>query len=445
MRRRGVILLGSVMLAFLSHSIAFASEVDLLLNKLVDKGILTVSEAQEVRNEIGAESGKSQEQQKAFVKDTAKEVVPAWTQAVSLNGDMRLRNEYRDRTANIDGNRQRIRFRLGMKAKVNDELEVGARFATGSASGDMNTDSQLSGANSHSHSIPSDPVSTNQTLSDSFAKKNFNLDQAYVKYSPVLPLEDVSVSLLGGIFDNPFVSTPLVWDSDLTFGGGAMQLKYAWNEFEPFLNLGVFPIDSDGFGSDAPSLWAAQGGLTYSPGFETGVELFDGVKLKGALAYYDYLNVAKHSLINTQNGNDASGTATVSDFNELNPYIELSSSAFGMPVSLWSDWVHNTALSDNNDGYQLGVKLGKAATPWSLTKGWEAGYFYERLEPNAVFDAFTDSDFGGGGTNHKGNVFYLTLATLKNSSVTAKYYNATEVTRAKNHEDRFQVDWLTKF
>jgi hypothetical protein len=98
--------------------------------------------------------------------------------------------------------------------------------------------------------------------------------------------------------------------------------------------------------------------------------------------------------------------------------------------------------------------VGKATVPWSLTKGWEAGYMFERLEPDAAFDEFVDSDFGGGGTNRRGNVIWVTLATLKNSTFGAKYFfkqdtlknfgSGASLTR-EFREDRLQLDWVTKF
>ena len=64
---------------------------------------------------------------------------------------------------------------------------------------------------------------------------------------------------------------------------------------------------------------------------------------------------------------------------------------------------------------------------------------------DAAFDAFTESDFGGGGTNHKGNVWYVKLATLTHSTLQVKYFDTEEVTGAKDHFDTLQVDWTTKF
>jgi len=402
-----------------------ASEVDILLDTLVEKNILTNVEAGTIGQEIT-------ESKKAGSGTAAKEVLPKDAQRLTLSGDVRLRNEYRDRSNANNGNRQRLRFRLGMKADVSEQLEVGARLVTGGAAGDLNE--------------ASEPVSTNQTFSDTFAKKNFNLDTAYVKYMPSIPVEGLQTTILGGMFESPFVSTPLVWDGDLAFAGAATQVAYTAGPVTPFLTLGVFPIDSDGFGTDNPNLWAVQGGLTFAPGLATGTEVLDRLKVRTALAYYDYQNVQNHAIINTQSGNsNGAGSVTSKDFNELNPLIELSSSALGVPVALWSDFVTNTHASAQDSGYQFGLKLGKAGKPFSLTEGWEAGYFYERLEADAVFDGFADSDFGGGGTNKQGHAYWLTLAALKNSTIGARFINAKEVKGAKAHENRVQVDWVTKF
>ena len=404
--------------------VARASEMDVLLNKLVEKGILTAGEAQEVRHDMEPELAAKDQ----ALEDQLKQAGPDWAQRIALNGDLRLRNEYRDRTDASDANRQRIRFRLGMQAAVTEQLEVGARMATGSAPGDLTEGS--------------DPVPTNQTLSDTFAKKHFNLDQAYVKYSPTLPPEALQATVWGGIFENPFVATPFIWDPDLTFGGAAVQLAYALGPVEPFLNGGIFPIDADGFGTDTPSLWAVQGGIAVTPGLTTGVEVLDRMRLKTALAYYDYRNTVKNAVINTQAGN----TAAAEDFNELNPSVELASTAFGgTPIALWTDWVHNTAAPAQANGFQVGMRLGKATVPWDLRQGWELGYFYERLGADAAFDAFVDSDFGGGGTNHQGHVWYLTLAALRHSTIGLKYFHVEEVRGAKSHEDWLQTDWVTQF
>ncbi len=69
----------------------------------------------------------------------------------------------------------------------------------------------------------------------------------------------------------------------------------------------------------------------------------------------------------------------------------------------------------------------------------------KQLEANAAFDAFADSDFTGGGTNNHGHVFWVTLGTLKHSTLGLKYLMGENLKGAKVKEDRAQLDWVTKF
>ena len=77
-----------------------------------------------------------------------------------------LRVHRRRRGRPSDRHRNRIRARLGLGAKVNDEWDLGFRLATGHG--------EVSG----------DPVSTNQTLDEAFSKKPIWLDQAFFGYHP---------------------------------------------------------------------------------------------------------------------------------------------------------------------------------------------------------------------------------------------------------------------
>ena len=415
-----------------SQAVWAGSEVDILLNKLVDKGVLTNVEAGQIRQEI-SETKEVRNQQ------LAKEIVPDSVRNWKWGGDIRLRNEYRNRSGSgQDINRQRIRFRYGFDAKVADDLRVGARLATGSTT---------------------EPVSTNQSFSAAFNHKNFLLDRAFVAYSPEIP-GVTHAKLTGGIIENPFwLVGPLVWDDDLNFDGAAVHLD---KELGPiatlFTNDGVFSLQTDV--SEAATLWSTQGGFIIKPFPEAEDELRKHAKITGALAYHDYRNVTNPL---TENGAflQAGGggttptdsipaaqlkgnTAGVDDLNLLNPSVEIGSQMAEIPFSLFSDWVHNTSVGSGNDGFQLGVKLGKASIPFDLKKGWEGGYFFERLAPDATFGPFVDGDFGNGGTNHRGHVWWIKLATLKSSSVQFKYFNTQELKGSKNHADTFQADWVTK-
>ena len=400
---------------------AQAGEMDILLDKLVQKGILTTTDAAQIRQEVVAEK-KDQDATATASKEIAAAPASNW----KWSGDLRLREEYRNRTGSgQDINRQRIRFRYGFETKINDQLKAGARLATGSTT---------------------DPISTNQTLNTSFNKVNCLLDRAYVEYSPSLPLFN-EAKLTGGIIANPFWTVgQLVWDDDLNFDGAAVHLATAAGPVTLFTNDGVFSLQTDV--SEAAALWSAQAGVIYKPFADAQAEALQHLKVTGALAYHDYKNVTRTDGKNTAlatAGGSKGNNASLKDVNLFNPTIEVASQYAEVPFSLFGDWVHNAGASVSNNGFQIGLRINKAVTPWDLKKGWEGGYYFERLDPDATLGAFTDSDFSNGGTNHRGNIYWVKLAVLKNSTLGVKYFNARQVHGAKTKADTLQMDWITSF
>ena len=425
-RWRAWVVVGVFTVGFLPGP-AWAGEMDVLLNKLVEKGILTASDAQEIRSEINPQHVEGDKALEQTMAETAKSTVPEWVQNMKWGGDIRLREESRNRTGSgQDVNRQRIRFRYGVDAKVSDNLRVGARLATGSTA---------------------DPVSTNQSLNTSFNHKTILLDRAFVEYATELPGK-TQLRLTGGIMETPFWwIDPLVWDEDLNFDGAAIHLTEALGPAVTlFTHDGVFSLQTDI--TEAATLWSTQAGIALKPFLDAREEVLKNLKVSGALAYHDYKNVtnplSESTALSTAGGSKGN-SATIQDLNLFNPTVELASQVEGVPVSIFGDWVHNTAMASGNNGFQVGLKAGKAVTPFHLKDGLEGGYYFERLEPDATLGAFTESDFGNGGTNHRGHVWWVKLATLKNSGIQLKYFNTQEVKDTKNHADTFQADWVTKF
>ncbi|MBI3324759.1 MAG: putative porin [Candidatus Omnitrophica bacterium] len=416
------LLIGVMVLGCLSGVAQAESEMDILLDVLVQNGTITPVQAGQIRRQVA-------ETKEARNKQLAKELVPDSARNWKWGGDIRLRQESRNRTGTgQDVNRQRIRFRYGFEAKVTDRFKVGARLASGATN---------------------DPVSTNQTFDQSFNHNNFLLDRAFAEYTPELP-GITEVKLSGGKIENPFwLVGPLVWDDDLNFDGAAVRLSQDLGPMATvFTNDGVFLLQS-GI-TEAASLWSTQGGIVLKPSPDSEDELMKNFKLTAALSFHDYKNVtnplSESSAITTAGGLKGNTTG-IRDLNLLNPTFEVGSQYRDVPFGLFGDWIHNTAISkgNNNEGFMIGLKAGKARIPFDLLKGWEGGYFFERLEPDATFGAFTDSDFGNGGTNHLGHVWWIKLATLKNSSVQLKYFTTKQLTGSKNHADTFQADWVTKF
>src|SRR5690349_2543445 len=136
-----------------------AQSVDTLLDKLVDKGVLSVKEANELREETDKDFTKAY---------SAKSGMPEWVSALKFNGDVRGRYEsfYFDNANGVDRYRFRYRLRFGVMASLTDNFEAGFR---------LTSSEPANGGNG------GDPISGNSTFQDNGSKKFVYLDLAYAK------------------------------------------------------------------------------------------------------------------------------------------------------------------------------------------------------------------------------------------------------------------------
>jgi hypothetical protein len=155
------------------------------------------------------------------------DALPSWVQRFTFEGDLRLRYQYEDTTGEEARNRGRLRYRLGVAAKVTEQIKAVFGLASG---GD-------------------DPRSTNQTFQDTFSSKGVRLDLAYAEYQPFK-----DIKLLGGKFKNPiWRPSDLLWDSDINPEGGAIQLKFkTLPALDVFFMTGIFVIDEHSDGAPRP-------------------------------------------------------------------------------------------------------------------------------------------------------------------------------------------------
>jgi hypothetical protein len=98
------------------------------------------------------------------------------------------------------------------------------------------------------------------------------------------------------------------------------------------------------------------------------------------------------------------------------------------PVNNFNTSSQNVSASDyrsGGNGYMFKVTLGE---PDTVEKGqWNFSVAYKYLQPDAVLDAFTDSDFHLGGTNAKGYVIGAQYAVARDAWLSARYLSAREV------------------
>jgi hypothetical protein len=346
----------------------------------------------------------------------------AWLEKVKFYGDFRYRYEYRDRDwKSGSSDRHRIRARVGLQYDINDEFMFDFRIATAEFFDDDDGDS-----------VGGDYVSGNKTLGDYWASDNGWIDRAYVAYTPNWTN---GVTALFGKMGNPFYKVgknQLIWDGDLNPEGIALQYKRG----NLFVNSMFGMVQENGSDSDKEML-GIQAGLVHA--FENGNKLTYGA------GYYDYLNVKGEEAI--VDDAFAGNTSTIDDryaydYNLVEIFGEYSTKVRNLPVSVYGNYVMNTASGVEEDtGWLVGTKLGKAQDPGS----WEFNYDYRDIEADAVFGAFTDSDFADGGTNARGHVFGLGYALAKNTNIAATYFVNDNLSEEQDGYERLQLDLKVKF
>ncbi|ANH98089.1 hypothetical protein A8L59_11960 [Pseudomonas koreensis] len=465
------------------------------------------------------------DQVKAEVMATAKQenwaapnTFPDWASRISFDGDIRLRDESRyysgsnsneivdfaklnnngpyDVNPNSSTNLPpllntredrtnlfRLRARLGMKAVISPEWTAGIRIGTGS---------------------DNNPVSTTQNLGGGFAKKDIWLDQGYLNWKPTDEL-----TLTGGRFANPFMSTDMLYSNDLNFDGVAAIFDHKLNrDWGVFGTVGAFPVDytndtttSNGFDkeeSDNKWLYGAQLGAKWA--------INSNNRFKGALAYYRFDDIQGQRSSPCAPwagapGCDTDGTRAAfmqkgnSVFllrditpNPANPtttpqpqFVGLASEFNLLDLNLvWDadlpqdfklrsqgNYIHNLGYDEgdmrkrsegqivNNLNSNGEIESGANAWMVQFTLGnaldlkkqgdWNMFAGYKYIQPDALPDGFNDSSFHLGGTNAKGYFLGGNYGLAKNVYATGRWMSTEAVYGAPFDIDVLQLEINTRF
>ncbi|KIP90571.1 putative porin [Pseudomonas fluorescens] len=465
------------------------------------------------------------DQVKAEVMATAKQenwaapnTFPDWASRISFDGDIRLRDESRYYSGNNSNeivdfaklnnngpydvnpnsstslppllntredreNLFRLRARLGMKAVISEEWTAGIRIGTGS---------------------DNNPVSTTQNLGGGFAKKDIWLDQGYLSWKPMDEL-----TLTGGRFANPFMSTDMLYSNDLNFDGVAAIFDHKLNrDWGVFGTVGAFPVDytndtssSNGFDkeeSDNKWLYGAQLGAKWA--------INSNNRLKGALAYYRFDDIQGQRSSPCEPwagapGCDSDGTRAAfmqkgnSVFllrditpNPLNPsatpqpqFVGLASEFNLLDLNVvWDadlpqdfklrsqgNYIHNLSYDEGDmrkrsagqivNNLDSNGEIESGANAWMVQftlgnaldlkrKGdWNLFAGYKYIQPDALPDGFNDSSFHLSGTNAKGYFMGGNYGLAKNVSATGRWMSTEAVYGAPFDIDVLQLEINTRF
>jgi hypothetical protein len=275
------------------------------------------------------------------------------------------------------------------------------------------------------------------------------------------------------------------------------------SSLRPFITAGAFPVGNTALSfpsissNKAPSrdkwLYAGQVGVSWLPDpdylLKIGAAYYDFAKIQGELSSTCRTDIASFpcDTDNTRAGFLQHGNTVFAIRDPLNVPSSVNQVAeyqfFGLaspfrvadltmradyagfnPVHLTfnGELAYNTAYDkakilahtpDNNNesgtfnsgplAFQAGLTVGM---PDMREFGdWNASFTYKYLEADSVVDAFTDSDFHGGGTNAKGYVVRGNMGLSHNLWLSGNFFSATEVSGAPYAIDTLQMDVNARF
>lgn len=426
---------------------ASAQSADALIDKLVDKGILSVSEAKDLRDEAD----------KNFTTALqTKTGMPDWVSGYKLSGDVRGRFENFSSDNNLFAERNRLRYRIraGLAVTMLDNFEAGFRLTSSDAAG--------GGANNEG-----DPISGNTTFQNNGSKKLIFIDTAYGKWTPWSG--PFTGSFTVGKMDNPFVVSDLVMDADYTPEGVAGQFAYQLNNVHSLkFNGGGFVLDEISSNEKDPWMLGLQARLdsTWNAKWSSSI---------GA-AYFPF--VSANSLTNgvvpnQQRGNTRNADGTLKY--QFDPVVADASVTYlldsaplyvgAFPIKVGGDVIYNPSAPSGADnyGWSAGITFGKAGK----RKTWELSYTYKWLGANAMWEELTDSDFGafyaaanspansgsgigyGSGPNTQGHVVKFAYSLSDSFTLSLKWFGTQLINAFPASSDsemnRFQLDAMWKF
>lgn len=374
--------------------------------------------------------------------------------AIRFSGDLRFRAEtFRNQgfdalTESPDRNRLRVRARLALDGTINKNFDWGLRLATGTYT---------------------NPVSSNQTFTDFFERKPFDLDRAFVRYDS--KSESVGVQLIAGKFEPTFRRTQMVWDDDVSVEGASEALYFKTKSPLKQIKLVAFQLPFNEVTGDKDGI--VYGGQLQAD-WQAGTKVIGNVNV----SYYDWNHadqvvLALGASATQVNGGILNGSGTTGNQNgALGTTNRIVRNAAGQPVGFlaqfklvdflgnltWQatnrfpitftvDFVHNATdrVRDEKNGYWVGAVVGQAKE-----KGdWLLGYYYTRIEQDAVLVPFNFDDILASNSRvHMPTIAYQVASgvTLQWTGLFSQRANKIVLLSPENRFlNRMQFDVIYKF
>lgn len=303
---------------------------------------------------------------------------PGSSSPVTFSGEVRARAESIDEEGMLQRHRDRIRARAGATVRVTGNVQAVTRISTGGH----------------------DPRASNATLTGESAKKDIDLDLAYVQWQPrsgVIMRAGKLVDPMWRPTHSPLLSgevTPEGWSASFGQEGDGLfgSLGHFWLEERP--------ADADS------SRYVAQLGYRMS--------IADVNKLRIAASYQDFQEVQLRKPffdgVSAYGNSVLSDGALANDFDTVSLAAQLDTHVLLRPFSLFADAARNLAADDQHDAASVGAAFGDCTQP----RGWLIAYQYTWLEKDALFGQIVNVELGNGNTDSRGHSMRIAYGLAKN-------------------------------
>lgn len=291
----------------------------------------------------------------------------------NFSGDIRARLETFLTEGAETRTRERFRVRFNVTGKLSDEFSGGLSLATGSLD---------------------DPVSTNQSMTGFFNRKNFALDKAYITYQPKYAK---ALRLDVGRFAYPWYRTPMTFDNDVNVEGLSETLSFNLKS-SVFKNITIVGFQlpfNELAGDDDSYILGGQIQTQFQLGSKVRMGLYgSGINIlrSDPIAVALGTSSLKPSLSNSNTLRRNASNAVVGYANKfayLDAIMKLDfDTGVRFPTSLVFNFVNNVRGSSERSGYWTELTVGKAKE----AKDIQFGYAFIRIEKDAVIGAWNESD-----------------------------------------------------
>ena len=266
---------------------------------------------------------------------------------------------------------------------------------------------------------------------DNFKRNSVVLSKAFAKYSPTSDLE-----FIGGKFDNPFITTEMVWDNDLRPNGGVLKVSAGADDEAWRITGRIGDFYASHYLHDRTNVVAAQGAFILTEGV---------TKLTFAASYYDHnVHDLDPSLVRT---NTRSGFGLLNDYNLFDLIGRVRFGFEFVPIMAQFDYVHNTAANSfdpsmpgNGDtGWLVEATVGQ----FEEVGDFELGWAYHHVESDAVLAAYNTDDWWFP-TRGEGYRIHGGLMVAPHVIISASYLNQSFIDQSPEFK-RWQVNCIVKW